>query len=625
MRFFFKTVAANLLAILITLFVLAMVGVVGVVIFVKVAAGTARHETAVHDKSVLVFNMDVAITDAPEHSDPSDILSLSNLASGGGSTSRLTVFEIVNAIDAAAKDNKIVALYLSGSLDTDNAASGYAALREVRQALERFKASGKKIYAYLDEPTVKDYYLASVANEISLNPFGTLSINGLAAESFYLRDALQKYGVGVQVTRVGKYKSYVEMFTEDHMSDADREQLTQLLGGIWNFVSGDMAASRKLDEPTFKQLANGPGVFIAQDALKDKLVDKLAYLDEIIDKLEDVGSYDEDNDTFYQVALSSYAGRLETKRIQAAKITSKSDQIAVVYAEGEIVDGGGSSDNIGGDDLSSTLREVRGDKDVKAVVLRVNSPGGSVLASEVIQREIRKLREAKIPVVVSMGTYAASGGYWISAYGDYIFAEPTTVTGSIGVFGLKFNIKDIANEHGVAFDGVKTTPFADLDTMTRPWTPDEQKLAQTLVDNIYDSFISKVAEGRKLKIDAVQEIAQGRVWTGADAKNLGLVDALGGLGDAIKKAADLAKLTGKTWNIQEYPEKQSTLDTIVQALSQNGEPSPVSKLGGNLNFAGTGHDPFSASLRQLQTQWNFVRTFNDPRGMYVRLPFLLNF
>ena len=311
MRFFFKTVAANLLAILITLFVLAMVGVVGVVIFVKVAAGTARHETAVHDKSVLVFDMDVAITDAPEHSDPSDILSLSNLASGGGSTSRLTVFEIVNAIDAAAKDNKIVALYLSGSLDTDNAASGYAALREVRQALERFKASGKKIYAYLDEPTVKDYYLASVANEISLNPFGTLSINGLAAESFYLRDALQKYGVGVQVTRVGKYKSYVEMFTEDHMSDADREQLTQLLGGIWNFVSSDMAASRKLDEPTFKQLANGPGVFIAQDALKDKLVDKLAYLDEIIDKLEDVGSYDEDNDTFYQVALSSYAGRLE--------------------------------------------------------------------------------------------------------------------------------------------------------------------------------------------------------------------------------------------------------------------------------------------------------------------------
>jgi protease-4 len=224
-----------------------------------------------------------------------------------------------------------------------------------------------------------------------------------------------------------------------------------------------------------------------------------------------------------------------------------------------------------------------------------------------------------------MGTYAASGGYWISTYGDYIFAEPTTVTGSIGVFGLKFNIKDIANEHGVAFVGVKTAPFADLDTMTRPWNPDEQKLAQTLVDNIYDQFIGKVAEGRKLPADKVNDIAQGRVWTGADAKNLGLVDALGGLGDAIKKAVELGKLDGKTWTLQEYPEKQSTLDTIVQALAQNGEPSPVSKVGGNLNFAGTGHDPFSASLRQLQTQWNFVRTFNDPRGMYVRLPFLLNF
>ncbi len=626
MRFFLKTVAANLVAILITLFVLAMVGVVGIVVFVKVAAGAAHRETSVHDKSVLVFDMDVAITDAPEHSNPGDIFNVSNLASGGGASSRLTVYEIVNALDAAAKDDKIAALFMSGSLDTGNAASGYAALREVRQALERFKASGKKIYAYLEEPTVKDYYLASVANEISLNPFGVLSINGLAAESFYLRDALEKYGVGVQVTRVGKYKSYVEMFTENHMSDADREQLTQLLDGIWSAVVGDLAASRKLEVPVLKKLADEPGVFLATDAVKDKLVDKLAYLDEMIDKLENVGAYDEDNDTFYQVALSTYAGRLETKRIQSAKSAFKSaDQIALVYAEGDIVDGGGGSDNIGGDDLSSTLREVRGDKDVKAVVLRVNSPGGSVLASEIIQREIRRLREAKIPVVVSMGTYAASGGYWISTYGDYIFAEPTTVTGSIGVFGLKFNLKDIANEHGIAFDGVKTAPFADLDTMTRPWTPDEQKLAQTLVDNIYDQFISKVAEGRKLTKDQVGEIAQGRVWTGADAKNLGLVDALGGLGDAIKKAEELAKLQGKSWNIQEYPEKQSPLETILQALSQGNEPPPVSKLGLNLGAVVTGHDPVATSLRELQTEWKTVRTFNDPRGLYARLPFLLNF
>jgi len=626
MRFFFKTVAANLVATLITLFVLAMVCVVALVVFVKVAASSAHRETSVHDKSVLVFDMDVAITDAPEHGGPGDLLSVSNLASGGGSASRLTLYEVVNAIDQAAKDNKIVAIYMSGSLQTDNAASGYAALCEVRQALERFKASGKKIYAYLDEPTVKDYYLSSVANEISLNPFGTLSINGLAAESFYLRDALQKYGVGVQVTRVGKYKSYVEMFTENHMSDADREQLTQLLGGIWNVVEGDLAASRKLPLADFKKLANDPGVFVAQDALKDKLVDKLGYLDEIIDKLKDVGAYDDANDTFYQVALSTYAERLQNKHIQAGKDASKStDQIALVYAEGEIVDGGGGSDNIGGDDLSSTLREVRGDDSVKAVVLRVNSPGGSVLASEVIQREIRKLREAKKPVVVSMGTYAASGGYWISTYGDYIFAEPTTVTGSIGVFGVKFNIKDIANEHGIAFDGVKTATFADLDTMTRPWSPDEQKLAQTLVDNIYDQFIGKVAEGRKLKVDQVQDIAQGRVWTGADAKTLGLVDAMGGLGDAIKKAAELAKLKDKSWNLQEYPEKQSALDALVEALAQGGQPAPVSKIGGNFAFAVTGHDPLSASLRELQTQWNFVRTFNDPRGLYVRLPYLLNF
>jgi len=624
MRFFLKSVAANLVAIFITFFVLAMVGVVGMVIFVKVAASAGHHENTTHAKSILVFDMDVAITDAPEHGGPGLSLGLGGLSGSG--TPRLTVYEVVNALDQAAKDDKIAALYLSGSLDTDNAASGYAALREVRQAIERFKASGKKVYAYLDEPTVKDYYLASAANTISLNPFGTLSINGLAAESFYLRDALAKYGVGVQVTRVGKYKSYVEMFTENHMSDADREQLTLLLGGIWDNVAGDLATSRKLDVVAVKKLANEPGVFLAKDALKNKLVDNLAYLDEIIGTLEDVGAYDEDNDTFYQVALSTYADRMESKRILATKSAFKSgDQIAVVYAEGEIVDGGGGADNIGGDDLSSTLREIRGDKDVKAVVLRVNSPGGSVLASEVIQREIRRLRDEKKPVVVSMGTYAASGGYWISTYSDYIFAEPTTVTGSIGVFGLKFNIKDIANEHGVAFDGVKTAPFADLDTMTRPWNPDEQKLAQTLVDNIYDSFIGKVAEGRKLPADKVNEIAQGRVWTGADAKNLGLVDALGGLGDAIKKAEELGKLKGKPWHIEEYPEKQSPLETVLQALAQNGQPPPVSRLGLNLNATVTGHDPVSTSVRELQTQWNFIRTFNDPRGMYVRLPYLLNF
>jgi len=289
------------------------------------------------------------------------------------------------------------------------------------------------------------------------------------------------------------------------------------------------------------------------------------------------------------------------------------------------VDGGGSSGEIGGDQMAYDLRSIRGDKDVKAVVLRVNSPGGSAYASEVIQREVRNLEEKKIPVVVSMGTYAASGGYWISAYSDYIFAEPTTVTGSIGVFGMKFNMQQIANDHGVAFDTVKTSPFSDMDTMTRPWTPDELKLAQSLVDNLYDQFITKVSEGRKLKYDDVAQIAQGRVWSGLDAKSKGLVNEIGGLEDAIKKAEQLAHLSGQKYTLVEFPERRTPFEALAQSLAGNDDSSPVSQSGAPSLIAPAGRDAFSTSLRQIETQWNFVRSFNDPSGLYARLPYLLQF
>jgi protease-4 len=621
MRFFWKTVLANFVAILITLLVLVMISVVAFIIVVRVMAGAAAglHNQAVHSDSVLVFDMNVAITDAPNHAGVGDLLSTNT-------PSRLDLYDVVTAIDHAAGDDHITALYMSGSLDTDNSASGYATLMEVRQALERFKARGKKIYAYLEQPALKDYYLATVANEVSLNPFGYLSINGLAAQSFFLRDALQKYGVGVQVTKVGKYKSFTEMFTETHMSDADREQLTQLLNGIWGTVSGEIAANRKIDPAAFQTLANEPGLYVAQDALKDKLVDRLAYQDEMIKEMEGVGAYDDDNDTFYQVSLAAYAKRLADDRQAAAKSPfADSDKIAIVYAEGDIVDGAGSAGEVGGDQYAYDLRSIRGDKDVKAVVLRVNSPGGSAYASEVIQREMRNLLDKKIPVVVSMGTYAASGGYWISAYSDYIYAEPTTVTGSIGVFGLKLNLQDIASQHGIAFDTVKTSPYSDMDTLTRPWTPDEQKLAQTLVDDLYDQFVSKVSEGRKLKYDDVAEIAQGRVWSGLDAKKNGLVNGLGGLGDAIKKAEQLGHLSSGHYTLEEFPEARTPIDALVQTLSNDDNSSPVSKVGAPASLAPQGRDALSTSLRQIETQLNLVRTFNDPSGLYARLPYFLQF
>jgi len=619
MRFFWKTVAANIVATLIMQLVLALALFVILAICVRAIMGTHAKE-AVEDKSVLVFDMNVAITDSPAHAASHVSVGLDGVQA---SSPRLALYDVVDAINQAAKDEHITALYLSGSLDTDNSASGYATLREVRQAIVHFKTTGKKVYAYLDEPSLRDYYLASVADEVTLNPFGFLTINGLSAESLFVRNALQKYGVGVQVTRVGKYKSATEMFTEDHMSDADREQLTGLLNDIWGTLSTEIAASRKLDADTFKKLASEPGLYLAGDAKDKKLVDKLAYLDEMIEELEKAGDYDARNDTFRQVSLVTYARRLaEDRDLASTSVFTSGNRIAVVYAEGEIVDGGSGDDTVGGDDLASDLRTLRGDKNVKAVVLRVNSPGGSAMASEVIQREMRNLRDAKIPVIVSMGTYAASGGYWISAYSDYIYAEPTTVTGSIGVFGLKFNFKDVANQYGLTFDSVKTVPNADMDSIARPWTPDEQKLAQTLVDYLYDQFIAKVAEGRNLNPDDVRNIAQGRVWSGtaAVAKDKGLVNAIGGLGDAIAKAEDMAELKGKSWILVQYPEKRPPFQALLQSLSGEGAPAPVSKASTVIR-----HDPVTAAMQQLQTQWHLLHSFNDPRGLYARMPYFLQF
>lgn len=618
MRFFWKTVLANIVATLIMQLVVAGVMFLILLVFIRSIIGVATaHKESVHANSVLVFDMSLAINDSPAHAAPSVGFGLGGISGGNA---RIALYDLVDAINQAATDSHIKALYLSGSLNTDNFASSYATLREVRQAIEKFKATGKKVYAYLDGPSLRDYYLASTANEIRLSPFGIITISGLSAQSLFVRDALQKYGVGVQVTRVGKYKSATEMFTEDHMSDADREQLTGLLGDIWGTLSTEIAASRKLDLTAFTKLSNEPGMFMAKDALTNKLVDKLGYLDEEIDELEKVGSYDEANDTFQQISLVTYARRLAEKRELAAKSPfAPSDRIAIVYAEGEIVDGNSGQENIGGDELAATLRQLRGDKDVKAVVLRVNSPGGSAGASEIIGREMRNLRDAKIPVIVSMGAYAASGGYWISAFGDYIYAEPTTVTGSIGVFGLHFDFKNIANEHGLMFDEIKTSTYSGIETITRPWTPDELKLVQTVVDFLYDQFIAKVSEGRHLNPDAVRAIAQGRVWSGeaAVAKDKGLVNGLGGLGDAITKAAEMADLKGKSYTLVQYPEIRPPFQELVQQIAGGGEPGPVSKL--------SGRDPASIALKQLATQWSFLRSFNDPHGLYARLPYMLQF
>jgi protease-4 len=592
MRDFLKYTFATVLGLLIFLG-LSIGGLLSLVILV------ASRDTSpqVKEKSVLTVNLSAAISDSRRN-----INSLQDVLESDDSES-ITLRETLDAINHATDDSRIVGLYLYG--DSEGSGAGFAALREMREALQRFRAKGKKIIAYDVNFREREYYLASVADQIVLNPIGSLEINGLSSETTFLAGALKKYGVGIQVTRVGKYKSAVEPLLLTQRSPENRQQTQTLLGDLWTELLTAIAKERKLTPQQIQALTDTQGILEADAALKSRLVDQVGYLDEVVADLKKLTNSKDDDPSFRQVGLKDYAKVSEDALQNQNRF---GDTIAVVYAEGEIVNGQGGTGEIGGDRLARQLRQVRQDDDIKAVVLRVNSPGGSATASEIIQREVILTRKAK-PVVVSMGNLAASGGYWISTYGDRIFAEPNTITGSIGVFGILPNIQTLANNNGVTWDVVKTGRFADAFTLSRPKTPQEIALIQQSVDRIYDKFLTKVAESRKLKRSDVAEIAQGRVWSGQRAKQLGLVDELGGLEAAIREAAKRAKL-GDKWQISEYPKAQ----TLEERL--------FGKLAGDQIFAKTSQvNPLMDEFRKLKSDLGALQAMNDPQGIYVRLPF----
>jgi protease-4 len=472
---------------------LLFIGLIGAM----VAMGQKNKAPEVADGSYLVFDLSTNITDAPPP------LDLGDLSSGRTDVQQLRT--ITRALRHAAADSKIRGVLLLGNLSPSGLGTGYAALREVRSALADFRASGKPVVAYLDYATTRDYYLASVANQVVIDPYGEIIMPGLASEPWFVGGAFEKYGVGIQVARVGKYKSYAESFTRTDMSPEAREELQKLLNDIWGTLVADMAKSRGLSASAIQATVDKEGLIKASIALDTGLVDRVAYRDEIIDKLKRETGVTAPTESFKQVQLGYYA------KTYLSTPSFGGSEIAVVYAEGDIVEGEGDQSEIGGTKFAREIRRLREDSSVKAIVLRVNSPGGSATAAETIQRELRLAHKSK-PVIVSMGSYAASGGYWISIFGDRIFAEPDTVTGSIGVFGIIPNIQKLANDHGVTFDSVKTGKFADaLLTVARPRSEEEMAVFQKGVDWIYRQFVAKVAEGRKLSIGRVEEIAQGRV------------------------------------------------------------------------------------------------------------------
>ncbi len=480
------------------------------------------------------------------------------------------LYQVVRLIENAAGDDNIKGIYLK----VNGNANGFASTEELRNAILRFRKSRKFVYAYGEVMDQNAYYLASAADKVYLNPKGGVDFTGFASQIMFLKGTLDKLEIKPEIFYCGKFKSATEPLRETQMTEANRVQTTQFLGELYGTFLKGIGATRNIDTATLHGYANENLIQEAGDALKYKLVDGLKYDDEVTAELKTKTGIKQD-EKVNLVTLGKYNSGTDLSS------GSGDARLALIYAEGDIIGGESERDKtIASDDYIREIRKAREDKNVKAIVFRVNSGGGSALASEVIWRELSLAKKVK-PVVVSMGDYAASGGYYISCMADSIFAEPNTLTGSIGVFGVMFNMQDFfKNKVGVTFDGVKTAPYADLGSIGRPLTDVERRFIQNSVDSTYASFKSRVVAGRKLDPAIVDSIAQGHVWSGLQAKELGLVDRIGGINEALACAAKLAKLS--EYRLREFPEAKNPLSKLAKTFGGNMRTQMVKKeLGAN--------------------------------------------
>jgi protease IV len=597
MKSFFGSFLGALFAIFL-LVILAVVGCLAVIALVGVSAKAP----AVADNSLLVLDIATPILDAPP------ALSAAQLFSGLNDEQQetpVTLREVLQALNRAATDPKIKGVFITGNLVPGTGyGSSYPALKEIREALVKFKLSHKPVYAYLQFPFTQAYYLESVADQLFVDPQAEFILRGPSSSPIYYAGALKKFGVGVQVFRVGKYKSFVEPYIRENMSPENREQLVKLFGDIWSEVTTAIEQARALPPGSFEQLINQNGLIDGELAVKSKLGTELVSLSEVIDRLRKQYGSDQEHHTFRQVTVSSYLGSLERNSKNSSDSGSK---IAIVYAEGEIVDGEGSLSNVGGERYAREIRKFRLDPSVKAIVLRVNSPGGSGFASEEIYRELKAAEETK-PVVVSMGGYAASGGYYISTASKHIFAEPTTITGSIGVFGMEVNFEKLATDNGLTTDSVTTTnPLATLFNPIQEKSEGDLAILQKAVDKFYDQFLDRVSKGRQIGIEQVNDIAQGRVWSGSEAARIKLADEMGGLNSAISYASDLVHL-GEQPRITEFPGRKDLAEKLKELFKSTPRP-PVARF-----------DPVGMGVEEFEAEVKDLRALNDPAGVYARFP-----
>jgi len=608
MNNFFKQTFASLIGSLLGLFIFCGISTTGLLLLLFAIAASKDVSPVVKDKSMVVFDLSMTITDR----EPSSGEVLQETLSGNVQE-RITLRKVLDTLEKAKRDPKIVGLYLDATKAGGFSNVGFASLKEIRKALEEFRAAGKKIVAYGTDWREKEYYLSSVADTVVLNPLGSMEVNGLSSQPIFLAGALQKFGIGVQVIRVGKFKGAVEPLILNKLSPENREQTQKLLDDVWSEWRTTVGTSRKINPQKLQAIADNQAILEAPAAKTNGLVDQVAYQDQVVADLKKLTASGKDDKTFRQVDLLEYA-QFTNKSLNAERHSN--NKIAVVYAEGEIVDGSGDNEQVGGDRFAKIFNRIRQDKNIKAVVLRINSPGGSATAAEVMQREVRLTHQVK-PVVVSMGDIAASGGYWIASDSTRIFAEPNTITGSIGVFGVLLNGQKLANDNGITWDVVKTARYADTQTAARPKSPQELAIYQRSVNRVYNLFLNKVAQGRKLPEQKVAEIAQGRVWSGVAAKQIGLVDEIGGLNAAVKYAAKQAKL-GNDWQLKEYPRESSLGESFF-----GGTVEDVSTVLGIKGQQIKTTDPLTAEFRKLQQELAAFQSMNDPQGIYARLPFNL--
>ncbi len=589
MKSFFKFMFASMVGFILTLviFFFIVMGIVGV----AVASATSDTVT-VKEKTVLTLDFGNGIVDRAGNN-PFDQINFPSLKS----KKALGLNQILKGLEKAKNDDKIKGIYIN----TVGINAGVATIEEIRNALIDFKTSGKFIISYSDIYTQGSYYLSSISDKIYLNPQGFVDFKGLSAQVMFYKDALEKVGVSPVIVRGknNKFKSAVEPFMLNKMSDANREQTLTYMGSIWNHFMKGISETRGVSVEELNKYADEMAISSAEDALKYKLVDALKYYDEVSAELKEKTETKE-NKKINFLAISSYS-KEDKKEIA---LPSKKDKIAVVYASGEIQMGKGSSKVIGSEGTSEAIRKARKDTTVKAIVLRVNSPGGSALASEVIWREMI-LAKAEKPIVVSMGDVAASGGYYISAPANKIFASPTTITGSIGVFGLMWNVTDLAKEIGINTSVVKTNEHSDFGSMTRKMTDAEYAVIQKGVEETYDTFLQHVAEGRNKTKEDIDAIGQGRVWSGVNAIENGLIDEFGGLNDAVKYAKELAKL--EDYKLVEYPILQDPVQELIKELGNNVKAQIVED-----------------ELGETYKHYNRINQLMKIEGVQARMPYFVD-